>query len=128
MRNREPSGPPRHRPDDQEAVEGDDETGHDDGRHGGRAAIDERAHDVRAPREQHERHEREGDPEGQGYLADDQRARRVEHDREHDQRRDHRHQATQGDRDRARGRRQGRAQQGERATGAGRGCGRVADG
>ena len=32
-------------------------------------AVDERAHDVRAAREQHERHERERDPEGQHDLA-----------------------------------------------------------
>ena len=45
---------------------------------GRRRAVDERAHHVAPPREQHQRHERERDAERQHDLAEHQRARRVE--------------------------------------------------
>src|SRR5439155_9549992 len=83
----------------QEHVEQRDEAGDD--RRGDRRdpAVDERAHDIAAPREQHQRHERERDAEAQHDLADDQRARGVQAERQHDQRWRHGHEPAQDQRD-----------------------------
>ena len=80
-------------------VQGDDQGGHRRGDGRRRRPVDERAHHVAAAGEEHQRHERERDPERQHDLRDDQGARRVEPDGEHDERRRHGHQPARHERD-----------------------------
>src|SRR5215467_16401008 len=63
-----------------------DDHGCDDARGDGRrTTVDEPAHEVAVTREEHERDERERNPEGQEHLAEDERARRTGPDREQGQ-------------------------------------------
>ena len=66
---------------------------------GGRAAVDQSAHEVAAAGEQDHGHERERDPEGEDGLGDDQRARRIEAEGEHDEGGQHGQPAAQEQRD-----------------------------
>ena len=57
------------------------------GRRGRRPPVDEHAHQVAAAREHHQRDQRERDAEREHDLADHERPRRVDADRDHDERR-----------------------------------------
>src|SRR5260370_721398 len=66
----------------------------------GRAAVGEAAHDVDAPGEQHKRDHWKWQGDAEHDLAEDERLRRVDADRDDDEGRQHRHQPAQPDRDR----------------------------
>src|SRR3954452_12935253 len=70
----------------QEQVQGDDQTAEDRGDRRQPGRIGHAPHHVATPRDQHQRNQREGDPEREDDLAHDERIRGVEPDPENDQR------------------------------------------
>src|SRR5215211_1793892 len=84
---------------EQEHVERDDHRNDHRGYRRGETVVDKRPHHVAVAAEDQQRDQGEGDAEGEHHLAQYQRATGVEADGEHDQRREHRDEAPQPQRD-----------------------------
>src|SRR5215211_1149734 len=63
---------------EEEDVQADDQRYDHRGHRGGQTVVDQNPHDVTVAREDQQRNQGEGDAEGEHYLADDQRAARVD--------------------------------------------------